>query len=217
MIDIDPVNQIGWRDLFLKLGQELVKYAAIIFDCDGTLVDSMPAHYEAWVATLNRYGMDLDEDEFYALGGWPTYHVADLVIRRSGNKADPAALSLEKESEFEQNLHRVERISPVVAVAQEHFGRIPLGVATGGTRVICEGVLDSTGLKSLFGAIVTCDDVVRHKPAPDIYLEAARRLNVNPLACLAYEDTDPGIAAASSAGMQVIDVRTLFRPRRVRS
>jgi HAD superfamily hydrolase (TIGR01509 family) len=193
-----------------------VNYAAIIFDCDGTLVDSMPAHYEAWVSTLNRYGMDLDEDEFYALGGWPTYHVADLVIRRSGGTVNPAALSIEKEAAFEQNLHRVERIDPVVAVAQEHFGRIPLGVATGGTRVICEGVLDSTGLKSMFGAIVTCDDVTRHKPAPDIYLEAARRLNVDPLACLAYEDTDPGIAAARAAGMQVIDVRTIFRPRRVR-
>jgi beta-phosphoglucomutase-like phosphatase (HAD superfamily) len=176
----------------------------------------MPAHYEAWVATLNRYGMDLDEDEFYALGGWPTFHVADMVIRRAGHSADAAALSLEKEAEFELNLHRVQRIAPVVSVAQEHFGRIPLGVATGGTRVICEGVLDSTGLKSLFGAIVTCDDVTRHKPAPDIYVEAARRLNVDPKNCLAYEDTDPGIAAATAAGMDVVDVRTLFRPRRVR-
>lgn len=191
-------------------------YTAIIFDCDGTLVDSMPAHYEAWVATLNRYGMDLDEDEFYALGGWPTYHVADLVIRRAGEPIDPAALSIEKELEFERNLHRVQRIDPVVAVARDHYGRIPLGVATGGTRAICEGVLDSTGLKSLFGAIVTCDDVARHKPAPDIYLEAARRLNVEPKSCLAYEDTDPGIAAATSAGMKVVDVRSLFRPRRVR-
>lgn len=194
-----------------------MSYAAIIFDCDGTLVDSMPAHYEAWIATLNRYGLDLDEDEFYALGGWPTFHVAELVIHRSGRDVDAAALSLEKETEFERNLDRVVRIDPVVAVAQSHFGNIPLGVATGGTRIICEGILESTGLKSLFKTIVTCEDVPRHKPAPDVYLEAATRLEVDPKLCLAYEDTDPGIAAATAAGMHVIDVRTFFRPRRVRN
>ena len=175
----------------------------------------MPVHYEAWILTLRRYGLDLSEDEFYALGGWPTYQVAEHVIKRAGLQLDVAAIALEKESAFEHHLHLVEAIPPVTAVAYEHHGKIPLAVATGGMRFICEGLLKSAGLRHLFETVVTCEDVTRHKPAPDIYLEAARRLQVRPELCLAYEDTDPGIVAAQSAGMQVIDVRTLFKPRRV--
>lgn len=192
-----------------------VKHAAIIFDCDGTLVDSMPVHYEAWILTLRRYGLDLSEDEFYALGGWPTLQVAEHVIKRAGLDLDIAAIAIEKESEFERHLHLVEAIPPVIAVAHDHHGKIPLAVATGGMRHICEGLLKSADLRHLFETVVTCEDVTRHKPAPDIYLEAARRLQVQPELCLAYEDTDPGIAAAQNAGMQVIDVRNLFKPRRV--
>lgn len=190
-------------------------YAAIIFDCDGTLVDSMPAHYEAWVWALRKHGLDLSEDEFYALGGWPTFHVAELVVKRAGSAIDPNVIAHEKEAEFERQLHLVQPIEPVTTVAKEHHGKIPLAVATGGMRHICEGLLSSVGLKPIFDAIVTCEDVVKHKPAPDIYLEAARRVNVKPEQCLAYEDTDPGIEAARSAGMQVVDVRSLYQPRRV--
>lgn len=178
-------------------------------------MDSMPVHYEAWILTLNRYGLDLSEDEFYALGGWPTFQVAEHVIKRAGLDLDIAAIAIEKESEFERHLHLVEAIPPVITVARDHHGKIPLAVATGGMRHICEGLLKSADLRHLFETVVTCEDVTRHKPAPDIYLEAARRLQVQPELCLAYEDTDPGIAAAQSAGMQVIDVRTLFKPRRV--
>jgi HAD superfamily hydrolase (TIGR01509 family) len=192
-----------------------VQFDAIIFDCDGTLVDSMPVHYEAWILTLRRHGLDLSEDEFYALGGWPTSEVAKLVVGRSGKPLDAHAIALEKEAEFERHLDKVEPIPPVVAVASEHYGKIPLGVATGGMRHICLGLLRGAQLEDLFTAIVTCEDVSRHKPAPDIFLEAARRLQVAPELCLAYEDTDPGIKAAQAAGMQVVDVRTLFQPRRV--
>lgn len=175
----------------------------------------MPAHYEAWILTLRRYGLDLDEDEFYALGGWPTYHVAKHVIDRAGVDVDPQVITVEKESEFERQLHLVQPIDPVTSVAREHHGKVPLAVATGAMRHICEGLLSSVGLRPLFQTIVSCEDVPRHKPAPDIYLEAARRLDVRPELCLAYEDTDPGVAAAQAAGMRVIDVRTLFKPRRV--
>jgi beta-phosphoglucomutase family hydrolase len=188
---------------------------AIIFDCDGTLVDSMPPHYEAWAATLAKFNLALDEDRFYALGGWPTEKVAELLIGEARLTLDPRQITREKEAAFEQFMHLVEPIAPVIAVARQHHGRIPLAVATGGLRRICERLLKQAGIFELFDAIVTCEDVARHKPAPDVFLEAARRIGVDPTRCLVFEDTNPGIEAAERAGMSWIDVRTLHTPRRV--
>ena len=188
---------------------------AIIFDCDGTLVDSMPPHYEAWAATLAKFNLTLDEDRFYALGGWPTEKVAELLIGEAQLTLDPRQITREKEAAFEQFIHLVEPIAPVIAIARQHHGRIPLAVATGGLRRICERLLKQAGIFELFDAIVTCEDVARHKPAPDVFLEAARRIGIDPTKCLVFEDTNPGIEAAERAGMKWIDVRTLHTPRRV--
>jgi beta-phosphoglucomutase family hydrolase len=188
---------------------------AIIFDCDGTLVDSMPPHYEAWAATLAKFNLALDEDRFYALGGWPTEKVAELLIGEARLTLDARQITREKEAAFEQFIHLVEPIAPVIAIARQHHGRIPLAVATGGLRRICERLLKQAGIFELFDAIVTCEDVARHKPAPDVFLEAARRIGIDPTRCLVFEDTNPGIEAAERAGMSWIDVRTLHTPRRV--
>ncbi len=190
---------------------------AIIFDCDGTLADTMPGHYEAWLVTMRRYGIEFDEDEFYAMGGWPTWQVANHLLTRTppSPHVTPDDIVLEKEALFETQLRHVVPIDPVVEVARRHAGEMPLAVASGGLRRIVDAILTHIGILDLFQAIVTCEDVSRHKPEPDIYLEAARRLGVAPELCLAYEDTDPGVQAAYSAGMQVVDVRSLYTPRRV--
>lgn len=190
-------------------------HAAIIFDCDGTLADSMPPHYISWRSTLAGYGIDFSEDLFYDMGGWPTLKVVEFLLERDGVVADPQRIADEKEAAFEELLHTVRPIDPVVDVVREHHGKIPLGVATGGIPRICHAILDYVGIRECFGTIVTSHDVERSKPFPDIYLEAARRLQVDPTQCLAYEDTDPGIQAAQAAGMQVVDVRTLFQPQRI--
>jgi beta-phosphoglucomutase family hydrolase len=187
----------------------------IIFDCDGTLADTMPLHYEAWLTVLDRYGLAMDEDRFYALGGWPTKKVAQLLISESGRTVDVERLSHEKESLFEDLLHLVRPIGPVLDVVREYQGRLPMAVATGAVRPICEQILAQIGIAGAFDTIVSSEDVERHKPAPDIFLEAARRLAVAPRDCRVYEDTDPGIEAARCAGMKYIDVRDLHTPRRV--
>jgi beta-phosphoglucomutase family hydrolase len=187
----------------------------IIFDCDGTLADTMPSHYEAWMAILERYGLEMSEDRFYALGGWPTRRVADLLIAESGRSIDAERLSHEKESLFHETLHLVRPIEPVVEIVRKHKGRLPLAVATGAVRPVCERILHHIGLPGWFDAIVSAEDVEHHKPAPDIFLEAARRLGVEATHCRVYEDTDPGIEAARRAGMQSVDVREFYRPRRV--
>ncbi|TWT64540.1 HAD family hydrolase [Rubinisphaera italica] len=192
-----------------------MQYEAIIFDCDGTLANSMPAHYIAWVSTLKRYGLEFTEDLFYETGGWSTLKVARHLLELHGHDGDAEAIAEEKEDEFEKHLDVILPIEQTIEVVKVHFEKIPLAVATGGIPRVCHGILDNLGLRQYFQTIVTALDIEHPKPAPDTYLEAARRLGVNPANCLAYEDTDPGIESARQAGMSTIDVRTYFKPERV--
>ena len=188
---------------------------AIIFDCDGTLADTMPAHFEAWTAMLSRYDFQLDEDRFYSLGGWPTESIVRLLADESGRTVDVELMTQEKETAYRALLHDVRPIEPVAAVVRAHHGKLPMAVATGAFRSVCEETLEQVGLTGLFNALVSCEDVMRHKPDPDIFLEAARRLGTAPGHCLVFEDTDPGVEAARRAGMAFVDVRTFYTPRRV--
>ena len=175
----------------------------------------MPPHFEAWRETTLRYGLELSEDQFYAMGGWPTLVVAEHLVREQHSKADPSRIAREKEATFEQHLADIRPIEPVVQVVRQHRGRLPIAVATGAIRPMLDAILEQIGLTGWFDALVSSEDVPHHKPAPDIFLEAARRLGVGPGGCLVYEDSDPGIEAARRAGMKFVDVRTLFTPRRV--
>jgi beta-phosphoglucomutase family hydrolase len=188
---------------------------AIIFDCDGTLADTMPSHYEAWIEVLARYELVMSEDRFYELGGWPTRKVAELLAREAGRTVDIDQLAEEKESLFEKYVHLVQPIGPVLSVVETHRGKLPMAVATGAVLPVCRRILHQIGLHESFDTIVSADDVERHKPAPDVFLEAARRLGVAPERCRVYEDTDPGIEAARRAGMEPVDVREFYTPRRV--
>jgi beta-phosphoglucomutase family hydrolase len=189
--------------------------AGIIFDCDGTLADTMPSHYEAWMTVLGRYGLEMSEDRFYALGGWPTRKVAELLASETDRSIDVERIAVEKEDLFHGSLHLVAPIDPVIRVVREFHGRLPMAVATGAVRSVCEKILEHIGIADCFETIVSADDVERHKPSPDIFLEAARRLSVEPAKCRVYEDTNPGIEAARRAGMEVVDVRRLHTPRRI--
>jgi beta-phosphoglucomutase family hydrolase len=192
-----------------------MEFAGLIFDCDGTLADTMPLHYEAWVATLDDYGLTFDEDRFYSLGGWPTKSVAKLLADEANLTVDLDRFYHEKENRFLALLDRVTPIAPILSEAERHRGRLPMAVATGATRDVCERILRTIGVHDWFDTIVGADDVAHHKPAPDVFLEAARRLKVEPGRCLVYEDADPGIEAARRAGMKFVDVRTVYQPRRV--
>jgi beta-phosphoglucomutase-like phosphatase (HAD superfamily) len=119
----------------------------------------------------------------------------------------------EKEAEYLPLIAQVEPINTVVGIARDYYGKIPLAVASSGTRRIIEQVLDHLGIRRLFAAVVTMEDVLKQKPAPDIFLEAARRIGVPPQFCRAYEDTDLGMQAIRAAGMEAVDVRELLVSR----
>ena len=183
----------------------------IIFDCDGTLADSMPLHWRAWNAVATRYGLNFPQERFYALGGVPSRDIVKMLSVEQGLSLDYLAVAREKEAEYLPLIAQIEPVNVVVAVAREFHGKIPLAVASGGSRKIIEQVLVHLGIRELFDALVTNEDVVNQKPAPDIFLEAARRIEVSPQFCRAYEDTDLGMQAIRAAGMEAVDVRQLVR------
>jgi beta-phosphoglucomutase-like phosphatase (HAD superfamily) len=185
----------------------------LIFDCDGTLADTMPLHWSAWQAILRRHRLVLSEERFYSLGGVPSRDILRMLGREQGVVIDPLAVAREKESAYQPLIAQVEPVNAVVGIAREHHGRIPLAVATGGLRRTIEQVLGRLGIRHLFDTVVTSEDVERQKPAPDIFLEAARRIGVPPQFCRAYEDTDLGIKAIRAAGMEAVDVRKLLAAR----
>ncbi len=187
--------------------------AGLIFDCDGTLADTMPLHWRAWQVIAERHKFELPKARFYALGGIPSRDILKMLSAEQGRPLDPLAVAREKEAEYLPLIAQVEPINAVVGIAREHFGKVPLAIASGGTRRVIEQVLEHLEIRRLFSAIVTSEDVVNQKPAPDIFLEAARRIGVPPAQCRAYEDTDLGMLAIRAAGMEAVDVRQILARR----
>lgn len=180
----------------------------LIFDCDGTLADTMPAHHRAWMAMLQPHGIPFPEDRFYAMGGMPTAQIIRVLAQDAGVVVhDVEAMVHQKERLFLQMLDAVQPIVPVVAIANAYRGQLPMAVASGGYRDVVGRTLDRLQLRSWFQAMVTAEDTQRHKPEPDVFLEAARRLAVPPAACAVFEDTELGLEAARRAGMLGLDVR----------
>ena len=182
---------------------------ALIFDCDGTLADTMPLHWIAWQTVTKRYGLDFTEERFYSLGGVPSRDILKMLSEEQNKAFDPIAVSKEKESVYLPYMPTIKPIEAVVQIARENVGIIPMAVASGGINTHINEVLKHLGIRAWFQAVVTSEDVKNQKPAPDIFLEAARRLGVEPQFCRAYEDTDLGLQAIRSAGMEAVDVRQL--------
>lgn len=183
-------------------------FEAVIFDCDGTLVHSMPYHFEAWCEALALHGAGgiFKEDVFYAMGGRPTKDIVVEINDEYGLKLDPEGVAFAKREAFLRKLGQLELIDEVAEFAESLRGKIPMAIATGGTRLVIEKTLQAVGVSDLFDEVVTADDVPIGKPAPDIFLRAAKLLGVSPLKCLVLEDAPAGVMAAQLAGMEVISV-----------
>jgi len=186
---------------------------ALIFDCDGTLADTMPLHWRAWQTVTQRHNLVFPEDRFYALGGVPTRDIVRMLAKEQARPdIDPLQIAHEKEEAYFSLFEHVGPVEEVVAIARAHCGLLPMGVASGGSKHAITKVLTQLGIVDWFDAIVTNEDVKNQKPAPDIFLEAARQLGVDPQFCRAFEDTDLGLTAIRAAGMEAIDIRHYTRP-----
>lgn len=181
--------------------------SGLIFDCDGTLADSMPRHRQAWVETLEAHGAGFPEDLFYRLGGVSAPRIVEMLNDLYGLAMDPLAVAAEKEERAWELLRDVEPIAIVVDTARAYRGRLKLSVASGGTRANVNETLRTLQIVDWFDAVVTHEDVVHPKPAPDTFLEAAYRMGVPPERCQVFEDSEIGLEAAQRAGMIGTDIR----------
>jgi HAD superfamily hydrolase (TIGR01509 family) len=188
------------------------RYAGYIFDCDGTLANSMPAHYRAWAAIVEKHGGQIPEELFYELGGWPSGKMVEHLNELFGTSLDPKAVADEKEQYYVEHISTIQPIAEVVSFAREVSVFAKVSVASGGVLAVVSKTIAAIGVTDLFSVIVTSEQVHRGKPFPDMFLEAARRMGVTPGDCLVLEDSPAGFEAAEAAGMDYVPVG---RPARV--
>ncbi len=181
-------------------------FDAVIFDCDGTLVDSMPAHFEAWCQALAMHGAGgvFREDVFFAMGGRPSTDIVEELNSEYGLKLNPDTIAMAKREAFLKRLHSITLIDEVATFAESLRGRVPMAIATGSNRMVVEKTLQAVGINDWFDEVVSSEDVKEGKPAPDVFLRAAELLGVPPEKCLVLEDAPAGILAAQRAGMKVV-------------
>mmetsp|Transcript_10222 Transcript_10222/g.39949 ORF Transcript_10222/g.39949 Transcript_10222/m.39949 type:complete len:221 (-) Transcript_10222:88-750(-) len=185
--------------------------AALVFDCDGTLVDTMGGFYVADKQTCEEFDMTMSKKQFYDLAGVPIRRIFEILAEEQGKTPDLDAMAARcKELADEIMSQGPELIHPVVAIARDAKAKgLPIAVASSGVKPTVTGHLRGHGILDLFDAVVTCEDVKHGKPAPDLYLLAAEKLGVDPKRCTAYEDAELGMQSAKAAGMAVVDVRLL--------
>ncbi len=179
-------------------------FAGIIFDCDGTLVDSMPLHFRAWTGAFEQIGAPWkwSEDEFYANAGVPDRVTVMELNERHGASIDPDEVHRLKEVWYQEHMHELKPVEAVAELAKRYADQgKPISVASGSDISLVEPSLEIAGLRDLFDIIVTPRDVERGKPFPDMFLLAAEKMEVPPADCLVFEDGQAGIDAAIAAEM----------------
>ena len=190
----------------MRLKLPFGRFEAYLFDCDGTIVDSMPLHYIAWRQVLAEWNCPFDEQLFYALGGAPTREIVTLLNQRQGLSMPPEAVASQKEDLYFERLWQLKAIPEVVEHIESQYGKIPFAVVSGGTRESVSASLLSVKLLDKFDVLVCAGEYKRGKPDPEAYLLAAAKLGVAPETCLVFEDTDMGILAAGAAGMASVKI-----------
>jgi beta-phosphoglucomutase family hydrolase len=190
----------------MKLKLPPGSFQAYLFDCDGTIADSMPLHYVAWKETLAEWGCAFDEELFYAWGGKPIREIIAALNKQNSLQMPVDAVEKRKEKLYCELLPQLKAVPEVLEHIQAQHGRIPFAVVSGSRRNSVVSSLTALHLLDKFDTIVGAEDYQNSKPAPDAFLLAATRLGVAPEHCLVFEDTALGIQAATAAGMASVRV-----------
>jgi HAD superfamily hydrolase (TIGR01509 family) len=182
-------------------------FKAFLFDCDGTIVDSMPLHFVAWSQALAEYGCtSFTEELFYAWGGLPVGAVVSRLNAQDGLSIPIDEFAHRKESLYYERIHQLQPVPEVLEHIRASHGKIPFAVVSGSTRDSVTRSLEALGILNLFDTLVCAGDYTHGKPDPEPFLLAAHRLGVAPADCLVFEDAEPGIQSATAAGMASVRV-----------
>jgi HAD superfamily hydrolase (TIGR01509 family) len=181
-------------------------FAAYLFDCDGTIADSMPLHYIAWKKALREWNCGFDEELFYAWGGTPIAEIISTLNEQHGLNMPIDVVCRRKESLYFELLPQLKAVPEVLEHIVAQHGRIPFAVVSGSTRESVTASLASLNLLDRFDAFVCAGDYKKSKPDPEPFLLAAAKLGVAPNTCLVFEDTELGIQAATAAGMASVKI-----------
>ena len=181
-------------------------FKAYLFDCDGTIADSMPLHYIAWTKILSEWNCEFPEDKFYAWGGMPIVDILNTLNKEQGLNMPVADLMVRKEALYFELLHELQPVPEVLEHILESHGRIPFAVVSGSARDSVEKSLETLGILDKFDTLVCAGDYTKGKPDPEPFLLAAKRLGIAPEDCLVFEDTEMGIQSATAAGMASVKI-----------
>lgn len=184
---------------------------ALIFDCDGTLLKTPALYAAAWQSAFANAGLEMELDWYHARAGMSEHVLLAAFEAETGVAIDRARAVRDLRHFIQAHMDTIEEIPEIAAIARANNGKKLMAVASGGSRQIVQASLQVSGLLHLFETVVTIDDVGSAKPAPDLFLTAAARLDVDPQACLVFEDSPQGIEAAKAADMRWIDVNLPLR------
>lgn len=188
---------------------------ALIFDCDGTLLDTPPIYAQAWNKGFQVTGKKMPREWFMLRAGMSDHILIDAFEHDFNVKIGNRAKAIEAmHQEFFRNISQLKEIPEITHIARSNQGKRRMAVASGGASLIVETCLMTAGLLTLFDEIITIEDVSKPKPAPDLFLRAAQRLDIIPSKCLVFEDTQAGLEAACAAGMHCIDVAQIIHKQR---
>lgn len=190
----------------MELIKDFSPFSAILFDLDGTLANTLPIGNQTWHQALAAFSCKVTDEVLLELTGIPVMQTIEILNSRFGWHLDPHQVATRKEALFYDQIHLVQPIAKVVAVATENFGKLPMAVVSGGARKTVAVTLKQIRLDHLFQTVVCAEDTSEHKPKPAPYLLAAGQLGVLPERCLVYEDGQAGLQAARAAGMKCVQV-----------
>lgn len=181
-------------------------FGAYLFDCDGTLADSMPIHFAAWSTAVHEHGGCFPEDMFLAWGGIPPAKTVEMLNQRFNLSMMVEEVVRRKEELYFERLSEIQPVHSVLAHLHARHGEIPFAVVSGSPRTSIIKTLNFLGIRDKFAEVVGAEDYEHGKPHPEPFLLAATRLNIPPSRCLVFEDADAGIESAKAAGMSWVKV-----------
>ena len=190
----------------------LQNYKGLVFDCDGTLINSMEFYYNGWIPLYDKYNLNFPKERFYALAGVPVRRIIEIILEENNRSFDDSFVdSFLNEKKLINDSRRSKGEAPteitcVTKIVKSLYGKLPMAVASSGQKFLVQEDLKNHDLLKYFQTVVTIEDVINGKPAPDIYLEACRRIKVAPENCIGYEDAVLGISSLQAANVAAVDV-----------